>query len=192
MKKQIIIAAVLSIAPAIAFAGPSVGIGYSNVGLSGHAGRPGVTITAGNLYSNNVVASGSASVARGLFGFHANLGKLIPTGIAGTSFTPYLSAGFLNLNYQQAHFTPSTTDFYALGGADLNVPVGSNVALLLGGGYGHTVTTFGGNAGAVYRGKAELGFEVAPHVTTNLHVSYLHVPDASLTTYGVGVSYNFS
>ena len=105
--KSLFASAIIATFPTVALAGPSVGIGYSDIGLSGHSGRPGVTLTAGNLYSNNVVATGAASFARGFYGFHADLGKLIPTGIAGTSFTPYASLGFLNLNYQQAQFTPS-------------------------------------------------------------------------------------
>lgn len=193
MKKQIIIAAVLSIVPAVAFAGPSIGIGYSNVGLSGHAGRPGVTLGVGNLYSNDVVATGSATYANNFYGIHADLGKLIPTGIIGTSFTPYASIGALNINYNNnQQFMPSITDVYGLAGADLNVPIGSRVAFELGGGYGHTMDTFGGVNGAVYKGKAEIGFEVAPRVTANLHVSYLHVPGQSMTTEGAGLAYHFS
>ena len=189
--KALIASAIIATFPAVAIAGPSLGLGYSDIGLSGHSGRPGVTLTAGNLYSNNVVATGAATLASNYYGFHADLGKLIPTGIAGTSFTPYASLGFLNLNYQQAQFTPSTEDVYALAGADLNVPIGQNIALLLGGGYGHTVTTFGGTGGAVYKGKAEIGFEVAPHVTANINVRYLHVPGQSVTTEGAGLAYQF-
>lgn len=189
MKKQIIIAAVLSIIPAAAFAGPSVGIAYSNVGLSGHSGRPGVTLTAGNLYSNNVIASGSATLANNFYGFHADLGKLIPTG--GTvSFEPYASLGFVNMNYNQPQ-TAGITDFYGLAGANMNIPLGQRVALQFGGGYGHTITTFGGANGAVYKGKAEVGFEIAPHVTANINVRYLHVPGQSVTTEGAGLAYQF-
>ena len=217
MKKQIIIAAaVLAALPAVAFAGPSVGLGYSDVGLSGHSGRPGIQIGAGNLYSNNVVASGSATFARGFYGVSANLGKLIPAG--GVSFEPYVSMGFLNLNFNQQEMggiTSTTTtspggfqftqftqqyynqqqsiqDFYGLAGVNLNIPIGSKVALLFGGGYGHTLDTFSGANGAVYRGKAEIGMQIAKHVTTNINVSYLHVPGASLTDYGAGVAYHFS
>lgn len=190
MKKQIIItAAVLSfITPLAAFAGPSVGIAYSNVGLSGHAGRPGVTLSAGNLYSNNVVATGAATIAGNYYGFHADMGKLIPTN--GTvSFEPYASLGLVNMNYRQ--FQPSIQDVYGLAGVNLNVPIGSRVAFELGGGYGHTLTTFGGNNGAVYKGKAEIGCEIAPHITANLTVRYLHVPGQSVTTEGAGLAYQF-
>ncbi|MHB1643509.1 MAG: hypothetical protein ACYCS8_12780 [Acidithiobacillus sp.] len=218
MKKQIIaVAAVLSsFIPAAAFAGPSLGIGYSNVGLSGHSGRPGVTLSAGNLYSNNVVATGSATIARGYYNVGANIGKLIPTG--GTvSFEPYLGLDFLNLNYNQAEtgyttsqvnagygysYTQTTPysytqgasiqDFYALAGANMNIPLGQRVMLQFGGGYGHTLTVLNGSGGAVYKGKAEVGFQIAPRVTANLHVSYLHVPGANLTTEGVGLAYQFS
>ena len=212
MKKQIVVAAVLSLAPLAAFAGPSLGIGYTNIGLSGHPGRPGVTLTAGNLYSNNVMATGSATLANGYYGFHADLGKLIPAG--GVSFKPYLSMGFLSLNYNQqvaggivtTHPSPYLTeftqsyytqqqsiqDFFALAGADMNVPIGSHVMLEFGGGYGHTLMTYGGSGGAVYQGKAEAAFEIAPRVTANINVRYVHVPSASLTNEGVGLSYHFS
>ncbi|OCB03906.1 hypothetical protein BBC27_05790 [Acidithiobacillus ferrivorans] len=194
MKKQInaVAAAVLLIIPAVALAGPSVALGYSDIGLSGHSGRPGVQITAGNLYSNNVVASGGAEFARGYYGFHAELGKMISAG--GVSFTPYVSMGFLSLNYSQQPqpFQQSILTSYALAGVNLNVPIGQNVALEFGGGYGHTLTTFSGSGGSVYKGKAEIGFEVAHNVTTNINVSYLHVPGASLTNYGAGISYHFS
>lgn len=215
MKKQIIIAAVIaaSFIPVVAFAGPSLGIGYSDVGLSGHAGRPGVTLSAGNLYSNNVVASGSASFARGYYQMNASLGKLIPAG--GVSFEPYLSMGFLSLNYNQQKVGYNTVtqssygysytyqspysytqqqsiqDFYALAGADMNIPLGQKVMLQFGGGYGHTLMVLNGSGGSVYQGKAEAAFEVAPRVTANINVRYVHVPGASLTNYGVGLSYHF-
>lgn len=215
--KSIFAVAVLLTFPAVAMAGrPSLGIGYSNVGLTGHSGRPGVTITAGNLYRNNVVASGSASFARGFYSMNADLGEMISTG--GTvSFEPYVSLGFLNLNYQQQEtgYTSSTVnagygytftqitpysytqantiqDFYGLAGVDMNVPIGNKVMLQVGGGYGHTLDTFSGANGAVYQGKAEVGFEIAPRVTANLNVRYVHVPGASLTNYGAGLSYHFS
>ncbi|MDA8376549.1 MAG: hypothetical protein M0Z50_05760 [Planctomycetia bacterium] len=215
MKKQIIVAAVFSIIPAAAFAGPSVGIGYSDVGLSGHAGRPGVTVTAGNLYSNNVVASGSASFARGYYSMNAAIGKLIQAG--GVSFVPYLGMDFISMNYNQqetgyttsqvnsgygfsyTQTTPysytqgqSIQDFSALAGADMNVPIGSKVMLQFGGGYGHTLMVLNGNGGAVYQGKAEIGFEVSPHVTANINVRYLHIPGQSMTDEGAGLSYHFS
>lgn len=218
MKKQIIavsILAALVTAPA-AFAAPYLGIGYTNVGLTGHSGRPGVTLSAGNLYRDNVLASGSASYARGYYSMAASLGKVIPAD--GVRFEPYVSMGFLNLDYNQSEtgYTTSTVntgygysytqttpysftqgatiqDFYGLAGADLSIPIGSKVALRIGGGYGHTVSTFGnGNGGQVYKGSAKIGFEVAKHVSTDLQVSYLHVPGASLTNYGMGLSYHFS
>jgi hypothetical protein len=213
MKKQIIavsILAALAVTP-VAFATPYLGIGYTNVGLSGHAGRPGVTLFAGNLYRNNVLASGSASYARGYYSMGASLGKVIPAG--GVSFEPYVSMGFLNFDYNQQEtgytttygysftsttpysYTQSATiqDFYGLAGANLNIPIGSKVALRFGGGYGHTISTFGnGNGGQVYKGSAEIGFKIAPHVSTDLQVAYLHVPGASLTNYGMGLSYHFS
>lgn len=214
--KAILASAICLTFPAIAFAGPSLGIAYSDVGLSGHSGRPGVTITAGNLYSNDVIANGAAAFARGYYGLHADLGKLIPAG--GVSFEPYVSLGFLNLNYQQQEMggmTSTTTtspggfpftqftqrfyqqptsiqDLYGLAGVNLNIPIGQRVALQFGGGYGHTLTTYGGNGGAVYRGKAEIGMQIAHNVTANLNVKYLHVPGASLTSEGAGISYHFS
>ena len=213
-KKALIAMAITATFPALALAGPSLGIGYSDIGLAGHSGRPGVSLSAGNLYSNNVIASGNARIARGYYGFHADLGKLIPTG--GTvSFEPYLSMGFLNLNYNQTepgaviathpspYFTQfvqtyyqqeqSIQDFYGLAGVNLNIPIGSRVALQFGGGYGHTLSTYGGgNGGAVYKGSAKVGFEIARHVTANINVSYLHVPGASMTSEGAGLAYHFS
>ncbi len=181
--------AICATVPAVAFAGPGIGIGYTNIGLSGHSGRPGVIIDAGNLYSNNVIASGSATFARGFYAMNASIGKLIPAG--GVSFIPYIGMDFMNLNYSQPQ-TPSATDFYGLAGVDLNVPVGQQVMLQFGGGYGHTISTYGGNGGAVYSGKAEVGFEIAPNVTANLNVRYLHVPGQSMTDEGAGLSYHFS
>lgn len=215
-RKALVAMAVCATFPVVALAGPSAGLGYSDIGMTGHSGRPGVTVTAGNLYSNRVVASGSASVARGFYSMNASLGKLIPTG--GTvSFEPYISMGFLNLNYQQrktgyntvtqnagygysyTYQSPysytqraSIQDFYALAGADMNIPLGQKVALQFGGGYGYTLMTYGGNGGSVYQGKAEAAFAIAPHVTANINVRYLHVPGASLTTEGVGLAYHFS
>ena len=214
-RKALVASAIIATFPAVALAGPSVGLGYSDIGLSGHSGRPGVTVTAGNLYSNNVVASGSASFARGFYSMNASIGKLIPAG--GVSFVPYLGMDFISMNYNQqetgyttsqvnagygfsyTQTTPysctqgqSIQDFYALAGADMNVPIGSRVMLQFGGGYGHTFMVMNGSGGAVYQGKAEVGFEVAPRVTANLNVRYLHVPGASLTNYGAGLSYHFS
>lgn len=214
MKKQIILA-VLAAFPCVAMAGPVIGLGYSNIGLTGHAGRPGVQISAGNLYPHNVVASGSATFAHGYYGFNADLGKIIPTN--GTvSFEPYASLGFLNLNYnqQETGYTTTTTsssfgfsytqstpysytqgasvqDFYALAGANLNIPLGSRAGLQFGGGFGHTLMVLNGNGGAVYKGTARAGFELARHVTANINVSYLHLPGASLTLYGAGLAYHF-
>jgi hypothetical protein len=187
-RKALVAMAICATFPAVAFAGPSFGLGYSNVGLSGHAGRPGITLTAGNLYRNNVVASGSASFAHGFYSMDASIGKLIPAG--GVSFIPYVGMDFLNLNYSQPQL-PSTTDFYALTGVDMNVPLGQKAMLQVGGGYGHTLMTFGVNGGSVYQGKAELGFEIAPRVTANLNVRYLHIPGAEMTDEGAGLSYHF-
>ena len=215
MKKQIITAAILfTIIPAVAVAGPLVGIGYADIGLSGHSGRPGVTVTAGNLYSNNVVASGSASFARGFYSMNVSVGKLIPAG--GVSFVPYLGTDFLNLNYnqQETGYTSSTVnagygytytyqtpysytqgasiqDLYFLVGANMDIPLSHRVALQIGGGYGHTAMVMDGNGGATYKGKVKVGFEIAPRVTASLGVDYLHVPGASLTCYGAGLSYHF-
>lgn len=214
MKKQIILAAVLSFIPVAAFAGTSIGIGYSNMGFTGHSGRAGITLTAGNLYSNNVIASGAASFARGYYNVHANIGKLLPAG--GVYFEPYISMGFLHLNYNQmetgyntvtqtefgysyTYQTPynyiapqSIQDSYGLFGANMNIPIGKKVALQFGGGYGHTLSVLNGQDGAVYKGKAEIAFEIARNVTANISVRYLHVPGAALTTEGAGISYHFA
>lgn len=215
-RKALVAMAIIGTFPAVALAGPSLGIGYTNISLSGHSGRPGVTLSAGNLYKNNVIASGSASFSRGYYGFHADLGKLIPT--SGTvSFEPYLSLGFLNLNYNQAktgytsttsssygfsytQTTPysytsprSITDLYGLAGANMNIPLGTRIALQFAGGYGHTLSAYGGGSGgAVYKGSAKVGFEIARNVTANINVSYLHVPGASQTSEGAGLAYHFS
>lgn len=188
-RKALVAMAICATFPAIAFAGPSVGLGYSNVGLTGHSGRPGVTVTAGNLYSSNVIASGSATAARGFYSTNASIGKLIQAG--GVSFVPYIGMDFLNINYSQPQL-PSSTDFYGLAGVDMNAPIGQKVMLQIGGGYGHTIETLGGTGGAIYQGKAEIGFAIAPRVTANINVRYLHIPGQSMTDEGAGLSYHFS
>jgi hypothetical protein len=215
MKKAMIVSAVLALvaAPALAVAGPSVGIAYTDVGLSGHAGRPGVSVNVGNVYANDVVADGSATFARGYYQMDMSIGKLIPAD--GVSFEPYVSANFLNLNYNQAEtgytsqtisnygysYTQTTPysytesrsiqDFYGIAGVNLNVPFSSKVSFGLGGGYGHTLMVFNGQGGAVYTGDAIAAFQIAPRVTTDLQVSYQHVPGASLTDYSAGINYHF-
>jgi hypothetical protein len=198
--------------PAVAMAGPIVGLGYSDVGLSGHA-RAGVTLSASNLYSKDILASGAATFARGYYAVHAGIGQLIPAG--GVVFEPYLSTGFMNLNYQQSMMGINTVsgssygysysyqvpyfykraasiqDFYGLAGVNMNIPLGQRVVLQFGGGYGHTLMSMSGASGAVYKGKAEIGFALTKRVSTNLHVNYLHVPGAILTNYGFGISYRF-
>lgn len=215
MKTKIIIAvAVLAAFPIAALAAPIIGLGYSDIGLSGHAGRPGIQISAGNLYPHNVVASGSATFARGYYQMDAAIGKIVQTR-GSVSFEPYLSAGFLNLNYNQQEtgyttttsssfgfsYTQSTPysytqsasvqDFYGLAGANLNIPLGSKVGLEFGGGFGHTLMAQNGNGGAVYKGEAKAGFKIARHVTANINVAYLHLPGASLMNYGAGLAYHF-
>ena len=215
MKTKIIAVAVLAAFPAVALAGPVVGLGYTNIGLSGHSGRPGIQISAGNLYRNNVVASGGATFARGYYQMDAAIGKIIQTR-GSVSFEPYASLGFLNLNYNQqetgyttsqvnagygfsyTQTTPysytqanSIQDLYGLAGANMDIPLGSRVALQLGGGFGHTLMVQNGNGGSVYKGQAKLGFELARHVTANINVAYLHAPGASLMNYGAGLAYHF-
>lgn len=214
MKKITVVAVVILALPTVAMAAPSVGIGYTNVGLSGHNTRPGITLTAGNRYSNNVVASGSSTFARSYYQMQADVGKIIPAG--GVSFVPYLSVGFINMNYnqQETGYTTQTNnsgygfaytqttphsylksrsiqDFFGLAGVNLNVPIGSNVALQFGGGYGHTFSVFNGAGGSVYTGEAKAAFQIAHNVIADLHVNYLHVPGNSLTSYGAGISYLF-
>ena len=217
MKKVMIVSAVLAslmAAPALAVAGPSVGIDYTDMGLSGHAGRPGVSLNAGNIYANGVVADGSASIARGFYQMDMSIGKLIPAD--GLSFEPYVSANFLNLNYNQqetgytsqtfssfgSSFTTqvpysytqsnSIQDFYGLAGVNMDIPLSRKVIFGLGGGYGHTISTFGGgNGGAVYTGDAIVSFQIAPRVTTDLQVEYQHVPGAAMTDYSAGINYHF-
>lgn len=214
MQKQIIVAVIASFIPAVALAGPVVGLGYSDVGLTGHAGRPGIQFNAGNVYHNKVIASGAATFARGYYGFNADLGKLIPAG--GVSFEPYLSLGFLSLNYNQqvaggivtTHPSPYLTeftqsyytqqqsiqDFYGLAGVNLSIPISNKVGVGIGGGFGHTLSSYGGSGnggGSVYTGDIIFGGKIAKHITASLDVSYTHVPGASLTSYGAGLAYHF-
>ncbi len=190
MNKVMIVSAVLALmaAPALAVAGPSVGIDYTDMGLSGHAGRPGVSLNAGNVYANGVVADGSASIARGYYQMDMSIGKLIPAD--GLSFEPYVSANFLNLNsYTQSN---SIQDFYALAGVNTDIPLSRKVIFGLGGGYGHTISTYGGgNGGQVYTGDAIVSFQIAPRVSTDMQVEYQHVPGAAMTDYSAGINYHF-
>ena len=191
MKKGMFVSAllVLMAAPALAAASPTVGISYTDLGLSGHAGRPGVSLNAGSLSNNGVIADGTASIARGYYQMGMSIGKLIPTD--GLSFEPYVSADFLNLNYHQAG-QQSIQDFYGMAGVNLNVPLSRKVLFGLGGGYGHTVSTYGdGSGGQVYAGDAIADFQIAPHVTTDIQVAYQHVPTASMMTYSAGINYSF-
>ena len=214
MKKITVVAVVLLVLPTVAMAAPSVGIGYTGVGLSGHNTRPGITLTAGNRYSNDVVASGSATFARSYYQMQTRVAKLIPAG--GVSFEPYLSVGFINMNYhqQETGYTTQTVnsgygfaytqttphsylknqsiqDFFGLAGVNLNVPIGSNVALQFGGGYGHTFSVFNGAGGSVYTGEATVALQIAQNVIADLQVNYLHMPGNNLTSYGAGISYLF-
>ncbi len=189
MNKVMIISALLALmaAPALAVAGPSVGIDYTDMGLSGHAGRPGVSLNAGNVYDNGVVADGSASIARGYYQMDMSIGKLIPAD--GLSFEPYASANFLNLSTAQAQ---SIQDFYGLAGVNMNIPLSRKVIFGLGGAYGHTISTYGGgNGGAVYTGDAIVSFQIAPRVSTDMQVEYQHVPGAAMTDYSAGINYHF-
>jgi hypothetical protein len=104
-----------------------------------------------------------------------------------------LSANFLNLNYNTGTAPASSIqDFYGLAGVNMNIPLSRRVIFGLGGGYGHTISTYGGgNGGAVYTGDAIASFQIAPRVTTDLQVSYQHVPGASMTDYSAGINYHF-
>ncbi len=194
MKSKLILAAVLAVLPVAAVAGPSVGIGYADVGLSGHAGRPGVQISAGNLYGNQVIASGSAMFARGFYNVNANIGKLIQAD--GLGFEPYAGMGFVSMNYNQSEYgynqPESIQDMYGLAGANVTMPLSRRVAFGLGGGFGHTLDTFSGANGAVYTGDAMANFNITHRVSTNLQVNYLRVPGQSVLAYGAGLSYHFS
>ncbi|MHB1658116.1 MAG: hypothetical protein ACYCRF_02235 [Acidithiobacillus sp.] len=222
MKKTMIVSAVLALmaVPVLAEAGPSAGIDYTDVGISGHAGRPGVSVNLGNVYRGNVVADGSATFASGFYQMDASIGKLIPAD--GLSFEPYLSADFLSLNDNQAetgyHTTTTTSgggfgyppvtysyttpysytesrsiqDFYGLAGVNMSIPLSRKVTFGLGGGYGHTIGVYGGaSGGSVYTGDALASFQIAPRVTTDLQVQYQHVPGTSMTDYSVGFNYHF-
>jgi hypothetical protein len=101
--KAIIASAIIAAFPVVAMAGPIVaGIGFSNVGVAGH-NRPGVKISAGSLFQNDVIASGSATFARGYYGMNAGIGKLLFPTSGPVSVEPYISAGFLNLNPQASN-----------------------------------------------------------------------------------------
>jgi hypothetical protein len=199
--------------PASALASPYVGLGYTDIGLQGHSGRPGISLVASNLYPKDVLLYGQATYARSYYGMHADLGKLIPAD--GLVFEPYLSAGFLNLNYQAqetgfntvtqstygyptTYQTPysyaqaaSVQDLYGLAGVNVNVPISHRVVFQVGGGYGHTLDALSGSGGAAYKGKAEIAFALTGKVTADLHASYMHVPAASMADYGCGLSYHF-
>ena len=216
MKKTMIVSTVLAMlaVPVLAEAGPSAGIDYTDVGLTGHSGRPGVSLNLGNVYRGGVIIDGSVTIARGFYQMGVSVGKLIPAD--GLSFEPYLSADFLNLNYNQTEvgYTSSTVssygysytqntpysytesrsiqDFYGLAGVNMNIPLSRKVTFGLGGGYGHTLSTYGaGSGGAVYAGEAIVTFQIAPRVTTDLQVHYQHVPGASMTDYSAGINYHF-
>lgn len=191
MKKTMIISAVLALmaVPVLAEAGPSAGIDYTDVGLSGHAGRPGVSLNLGNVYRDNVVADGSATVARGFYQMDMSIGKLIPAD--GLEFDPYVSANFMNVNYSNPAAN-GVQDFYGLAGVNVSLPLSREVALGIGGGYGHTIGVYGdASGGSVYTGDAIASFKIAQHVTTDLQVQYQHVPGASMTDYSAGLNYHF-
>jgi hypothetical protein len=187
-KKALVAMAIFATFPAVAMAGPSVGIGYTNIGLSGHGGRPGVTLSAGNMYKHGIVAAGNATIASNFGSFNTQIGKELPV-TSTVSVEPYLSAGFTNINYAQA---PSLTDFYGLAGANVNMPVTRNVSFGLGGSYGHTIGSYGSAGGQVYTGDAIAAFKIAPHVSSDLSVSYMHIPGQGGMQYSAGLAYHFS
>ncbi|MBU2833024.1 hypothetical protein [Acidithiobacillus ferriphilus] len=191
MKKAMIISAVLALmaVPMLAEAGPSAGISYTDVGISGHAGRPGGSLNLGNVYRGGVVVDGSVTAARGFDQFDVSVGKLIPAD--GLEFDPYASANFMNVNYSNPAAN-SVQDFYGLAGVNVSLPLSREVALGVGGGYGHTMGVYGdASGGSVYTGDAIASFKIAQHVTTDLQVAYQHVPGASMTDYSAGINYHF-
>lgn len=194
MKKVMVFSAVLSLlaAPALAFAGPSVGISYTDMNLAGHSGRPGVGLNAGDVLNNKVVIDGSASVARSYYNIDASIGKFIPIFGGEASVAPYFAAGFLHLKYNTETGYTRLQDVYGLVGANLDIPLSRRVAFGMGGGYGHTFGTYeNGIGGAVYTGDAILSFQIAPHVSTDVAFQYLHVPGAAMQDYNVGLNYHF-
>ena len=220
MKMKIIVASILALAPAVALAGPSLGIGYTDVGIPGHAGRPGINIESGQEFRDGVVAWGGATLARSFYAVSAHVGKAVPMG-RGLSLVPYAGAGFVSLNEVQqvtgSRAVTSTTpsmgfgrpvtytysvpyslsvptsrdDFYLGAGANLQWTLSPGVALVAGGDFGHTLGGIGGG-GSVYGGHASLTAALSRQWSGNLRVSYLHLPGAQITEYGAGISYQFS
>ncbi|MBN6739860.1 hypothetical protein JKG47_04800 [Acidithiobacillus sp. MC6.1] len=218
MKKTLFSLAIASIfAPVVALAAtPVIGLGYSDVGLSGHAGRPGITLSAGQVSRNNVDASGSVTFARSFYHVNADIGKIVPLS-SSFALVPHLGAGFISLNSQQSMTWYSTTtqnlgygatytyaspyqytvpssiqDFYVQAGANLEYRITPRLRLAIGGGFGHTVMVLNGNGGQVYDGHATLNIGLARRWTGDATVGYLHLPGAAITQYGAGVSYHFS
>ncbi len=214
MKKAIFVAvAALSTFPAVAMAHtqPFIGIGYASTNLSGHSSRPGATLFGGQRFGDNIQVRGSATLARSFYSFDGSVGKDIAASSAVT-FEPYVGAGLVSMNYNQQEtgyrsytqglFTAfdvpytytvpaSIQDSYAMAGANVGWMVSPRVQLAFGGGYGHTLTVLNGNGGAVYKGEAQATFGISKRWATDLQVSYLHLPGASLTSYGAGVAYHF-
>lgn len=193
IKSAILLATMLAV-PTVALAAPTLSLGYDNVGISGHSSRPGVSLLVANIYSNNVVAMGGVSVANNYYNVHADIGDIIPADSNSLYFDPYVSAGFINMNYSAPSYSlaKSTQDFYGLAGANVAVPVSNRVLLQVGGGFGHTITTFGGGGGTVYKGLVGASFYISSRVEADLDVTYMHLPNSpSLTNYGAGITYMF-
>ncbi len=194
---------------------PALGLGYTSIGLSGHATRPGVKLFASQRFANDVRLSGSATFARGFCDMDANVGQFIPLS-RDIALEPLLDAGFLSMNYNQQEvgynvstvnagygFTYQQTmpysytvpasiqDVYAMAGANLEYRITRRVRFSVGGGFGHTLTVLNGAGGQVYRGRADLTAGLSRHWSSDIDVSYLHLPGVSITRYGAGVSYHF-
>lgn len=177
--------------PAVAHTQPFLGLGYSSIAMPGHSSRPGVTLFAWQRFHDNVQVNGSATLARSFYGFNASVGKDIAAS-SDVTFEPYLGAGLVSMNYNNQPVQASIQDSYALAGANVGWMVSPRIQLALGGGYGRTLTTLNGNGGSVvYKGEAEAAFGLSRHWAGDLKVSYLHLPGASLTSYGAGLSYHF-
>ena len=194
---------------------PALGLGYTSIGLSGHTAHPGLKLFASQHFANDVRVSGSATFARGFYGMDANVGQFIPLS-RRIALEPLLDAGFLSMNYnrQEVGYNVSTVnagygftyqqttpysytvpasiqDFYAMAGANLEYRITRRVRFSVGGGFGHTLMVLNGAGGQVYRGLAGLTAKLSQRWSSDIDVSYLHLPGAAITGYGAGVSCHF-
>ncbi len=194
MKKIALISAVLAslmAVPLVASADPSFGIGYSNIDLSGHSSRPGVSVNMGDLLGGGYVANGFATVARSFYQIDASVGKLIAADNNALAFEPFVSANFLHAK-ENTPVPQTISDSFLLAGVNTDIPVSRNVSFGFGGAFGHTLSSTSGTAGGqVYTGDAMANLQLTRHVTTDVSVTYLHVPGQNTMEYDMGLNYLF-